>query len=311
MKKISVIIPAYNKAELTVRTVQSVLDQSYENIEVLVVDDGSNDDTRIRLQLFGDKIKYLYKENGGACSARNLGIRKSSGEYIALIDCDDLYYPDKILKSVKYLDKNTEIGFVHTAINLIDNYDDTIGYLGFPVNRVTGYIARRLIVTNLVNNSTVVIRRECFEKVGLFDESIFIPADWDMWLRLAEDYKAGYIDEPLSGYRITENYSINHLQMKLKESVYVLEKAIKRNKIEFTTNLINRCYANLYYRMGKLHGANGEIGVGRDYFKKALKYHFSDLKIITHYFLSLLLPKILEDNLRKRHKTNQKNLESV
>ncbi len=89
MKKVSVIVPAYNKAELTVRTVNSILDQDYKNIEVIVVDDGSTDDTRTKLQFFGNKIKYLYKENGGACSARNLGIKEASGDYIAFIDCSN------------------------------------------------------------------------------------------------------------------------------------------------------------------------------------------------------------------------------
>lgn len=91
MKKVSVIIPAYNKADLTVKTVQSVLSQTYVNIEIIVVDDGSTDNTREKLSVYATKIKYFYKNNGGACSARNAGIRLANGRYIAFIDCDDLY----------------------------------------------------------------------------------------------------------------------------------------------------------------------------------------------------------------------------
>ena len=108
MKKVSVIIPAYNKADLTVKTVQSVLSQTYVNIEIIVVDDGSTDDTKEKLLVFGDKINYIYKQNGGACSARNVGINCATGEYLALIDCDDIFYPDKISKSVECLEEKPD-----------------------------------------------------------------------------------------------------------------------------------------------------------------------------------------------------------
>ena len=101
MKRVSVVIPAYHKADLTIKTVKSVLNHTYKNIEIIVVDDGSTDDTKDQLQLFGDRIHYIYKQNAGASSARNIGIKQAAGEYIALIDCDDIFYPEKISKSVR------------------------------------------------------------------------------------------------------------------------------------------------------------------------------------------------------------------
>jgi len=292
MKKVSVIIPAYNKAELTIKTVESVLKQTYKDIEIIVVNDGSTDDTEKKLTQFGDSIVYIYKENGGACSARNLGIKKSSGSYIALIDCDDIFYPDKILKSVQYLENNTNVGCVQTAVNLIDDHDNVVGSIQLPEKKVAGWIAEQLFLTNLVNSQTLLIRKECFDKVGLFDESIFIPADWDMWLRLSEQYEFGYIDVPLSGYRVTENYTISHLQSYLKDQFHVSEKAIKRGKIPITERLKNKRHANVFYSVGKLYGARGEIHNSREFFKKAIRFDYSNVKAIFHYLLAKLFPVI-------------------
>src|ERR1051325_3457562 len=94
LKKVSVIIPAYNKAEYTRRTVESVLAQTYPNIEIIVVDDGSKDQTSQVMAEYGDRITYIQKSNGGACSARNEGIRHAKGEFLTLLDCDDLYGPE-------------------------------------------------------------------------------------------------------------------------------------------------------------------------------------------------------------------------
>ena len=301
MKKVSVIVPAFNKVGLTVKTVESILNQDYKNIEVIVVDDGSTDNTRTKLQLFGDKIRYYYKDNGGACSARNFGILKASGDYIALIDCDDIYYPEKISKSVDMLELNPDIGLVHTGVKLIDNHDNIVGYHSFPVNQVEGWIAQRLILQNLVSNPTVVIRRECFDKVGLFDESVFIPADWDMWLRLSEEFKFGYIEEPLSGYRITGNYTISHLELNLKEEIYVLEKTIKRGGFAISNKLKKKCYAILYYRVGLLYGAIGDGIQSREFLRKAAMFDYKNLKVVIHYLASIFFPWILRAIMKKRY----------
>ncbi len=301
MKKVSVIVPAYNKAELTVKTVESILSQDYQNIEIIVVNDGSTDDTEKKLQVFRDRIKYHKKDNGGACSARNFGISVAEGEYIALIDCDDVYYPNKISKSVQLLDSHPEFGFMHTAAKLIDDSDNIVGYHSYPNSQVKGQISHRLVLDNFINNPTVVIRKECFDKVGLFDESIFMPADWDMWIRLSEEFKAGYIDEPLSAYRITSNYTITHLELNLKEELYVLNKAFERGKIKSTKNLLKKSYAQMYYRMGKLYGVIGDVNKSNHYFQKAIINNKNNLKIVLYFFLSLTSPNFLGKHLKKRY----------
>ncbi|MFH1877379.1 MAG: glycosyltransferase [Candidatus Omnitrophota bacterium] len=248
MKKVSVVIPAYNMADLTARTVESVLNQTYADVEIIVVDDGSTDGTREKMRSFGDAVKYVYKENGGASSARNLGIKLSKGEYTALLDCDDVYAPDKIEKSVRFLEENPGYGFVHSAANIVDENGKVLEYFSMGEKSGTGWIAESLILRNFICNSTVVARRECFSGAGFFDESIFIPADWDMWLRLSEKYRAGFIDEPLTMYlrRTKGSYTHRHLENALKHQKIVLEKFFKRNP-GLVKRLKNKAYSGIFF----------------------------------------------------------------
>jgi glycosyltransferase involved in cell wall biosynthesis len=249
MRKVSVVIPAYNKADLTAKTVKSVLNQTYPDIEVIVVDDGSTDNTRKRLSCFGDKIRYVYKQGGGACNARNLGIRLATGDYIGFLDCDDMYLPQKMEKSVDCLDRNLDFGFVHTPVYYMDKNDTILRTCHLYKRQREGWIAKGLILGNFICNSTVVVRKSCFKKVGIFDETIFIPADWDMWLRLAEQYKAGYIHTPLTLYRISENYTLRHLDQSRREELIVAEKAIRRNS-GMHPLFEDRLISNVHYRHG-------------------------------------------------------------
>lgn len=250
MKKVSVIIPAYNKAEYTRRAVESVLAQSYPSIEVIVVDDGSSDNTSQVMASFKDKIRYVLKTNGGACSARNLGIRESVGKYIAFLDCDDLYEPHKIQKCADYLEAHPEYGFVHTAARFINHEDRVEGTYDHPKSRHQGWIARRLILGNHICNSTALVRREVLERAGFFDETIFTPGDWDLWLRLAGIAQVGYVGEPLTRYRITDNYIFNRLELAYREELYVVEKFFQRNPDD---HLRAQALSNLHLRFAQCY----------------------------------------------------------
>lgn len=279
MKKVSVIIPAYNKADLTVKSVESVLEQTYGDIEIIVVDDGSTDETKSALSPYFGKIKYLYKENGGASSARNLGIQQATGEYIAFLDCDDVYFSEKIERCVGYLETNPKFGFVHTPVYFIDEKGEILGKYPRLKKSPSGHIAKKLLSKNFVCNSTPLVRKSCFEKAGLFDETIFTPADWDMWIRLAERYKAGCVNIPLTGYRKSESYIAGHLEQSKKEMLRVLEKAFKRNpdlnERDRKKLISNVCYwqALGYLRAGDFQKAKREI-------KESLGEHKFNIKVL-------------------------------
>jgi len=301
MKKVSVVIPAYNNAKATVKTVESVLNQSYKNIEIIVVDDGSTDNTAGLLKTYADsgKIKYVYKDNAGACSTRNVGIGLASGEYIGLLDCDDLYLPEKVELSVKFFDSNPDCGFVHSAAYFIDDNDKILREFSHRLSSMSKSMAKDLLLRDFICNSTVVLRKSCFDKVGLFDEEIFTPGDWDMWLRLAENYKAGYIDKPLVSYRVSSSYNLNHIDQVQKEELMVLKKRFSRNKT-IGPQLQNRALSNLYYRcalsyilVGKFEEAKKEL------FLSIAKNKLNIISIILLVYC-VLAPKKLQSLARNK-----------
>jgi glycosyltransferase involved in cell wall biosynthesis len=260
--KVSVVIPAYNNALYTVETVKSVLAQTYRDFEVIVVDDGSTDHTREVLEPFGNDITYIHKENGGACSARNLGIRYSDSEFVACLDCDDVWLPEHLERSVGLLEERTDLGFVFGPCYLIDGGGAVIGMTNYKFNLV--WASRDLIRENYVGAPTVVIRRSCLKQVGLFDEQIFIPADWDLWLRLANEFPIGYIDEPLAKYRMVSNYTLRNIGQYIEETQYVLAKHLdsfgldEQNRGRVTSgHYLN--YAALYRDQGDMTRARAMI----------------------------------------------------
>ncbi len=299
MKKVSIIIPAYNKAVLTVKAVESVLRQSYKNIEVIVVDDGSTDETKQSLLPFLNKINYVFKKNGGACSARNAGIRLAKGDYLAFLDCDDIFLPDKIEVCLKYLEGHPSVGFVHTAAYFIDHQGKICGKYSHPRSKKTGWISDRLILGNFVCNSTVVVKKEVLRKAGSFDESIFMPADWDMWLRLSEVSKGGYIDLPLSQYRVTDNYILGKVALALKEEIIVIEKYFQRN--------INKCgyfgkrvTSNLHFRFAQCYFLKNDTKKFKKEAYLAAKENILNFKLWAFFVLILLSQKKARSILSKK-----------
>jgi len=295
---VSVIIPAYNMADLTAKTVESVLSQTYSNLDIIIVDDGSTDHTKERMAEFGDRIQYILKENGGACSARNLGIRHSKGDFIALLDCDDIYNSKKIEKSVDFLNKHMDYGYVHTNAIYIDEEDNVVRERGNAKSRVTGWIKDKLILSNFVCNSTVVLRKNCLDKSGVFDEKLFPPADWDLWLRLSEHYKVGYIDEPLTKYRIVSQGCLGDLERTREECLIVLGRFFERNK-KIGVFIKMRAYSNYHLSMAECYLLKQNRTRMKEEFVKAVESFPLNLKAMAILFYYLFAQKSLIRRLRK------------
>jgi len=249
---VSIIIPTYNRSAFTVRAVNSVLAQTYKNLESIVVDDGSTDDTQDKLLAYSNRVKYYYKENNGVCSARNVGIAHAQGEIVGLLDSDDCYLPDKVREGVEFFNKNLDYGMVHTDAFWIDSHDHILKVNKHPGRKHVGTITKHLIMKNFICNPTVMLRRECLKKVGPYDESLFLPADWDMWLRISEHYKIGYIAKPLSKYRVISNSCFNDLERTRRETMIVLMKLFDRNP-DWPERLKNNAYASFHLSMAQCY----------------------------------------------------------
>lgn len=196
--KVSIVIPVYNGANYLREAIDSALSQTYPEIEIIVVNDGSTDGgaTEAIALSYGERIRYFYKENGGVSSALNVGINVMTGDYFSWLSHDDLYYPEKISTQVDYLQKISGEVILYGHYEFID---PTGKHLGERIIRQFNpkEFRRELIVGDPVNGCTVLIPHSCFARVGRFDERLRTIQDYDMWFRLAKDYRFVLIPQVL------------------------------------------------------------------------------------------------------------------
>lgn len=198
---VSVVIPTYERAAVLPRAVESVLGQSYGAWELLVVDDGSTDDTGILMEQYRDpRVRYLRQPvNRGVSAARNRGLREARGDWVALLDSDDEWMPEKLERQVRHLEgAGPEVGLVYCGVEDVD--DRGVLQVHRPAHR--GRLHRELLLENVLHGggSSVLLRREAVERVGSFDETLPAIEDWDYWLRVARLYRIDFIEKPLVRY---------------------------------------------------------------------------------------------------------------
>ena len=193
--KVSVIIPTFNRKKTLGRAIESVRNQSLSPFEILIIDDGSNDGTKEWVKESFQDIKYIYQNNQGVSSARNKGIKYAYGDWIAFLDSDDEWLPSKLYEQVKAIGSNPEIKFFHTNEIWIRNE--------VRVNQMKkhkkhgGYIFEKCLDICRVSPSSVLIKKEIFDDIGTFDESLRVCEDYDLWLRITSKYPVVFLDIPL------------------------------------------------------------------------------------------------------------------
>jgi glycosyltransferase involved in cell wall biosynthesis len=199
MPTVSVIIHTYNNEKFIAETVASVLNQTYKEYEIIVVDDGSVDGTRDALIPYMQKIRYQYKENGGIASAKNAGIGLSQAEFVAFLDHDDLWAPDKLQLQMECFNENPQVGLVYAKYT---SFRDGKELRTKPEKGYSGWIFKELLSKSFIQTSTVVVKRECLDAVGPYDESFSLGDEYDMFLRIARKFQCGFIDKGLTRYRV-------------------------------------------------------------------------------------------------------------
>jgi teichuronic acid biosynthesis glycosyltransferase TuaG len=200
--RVSVVVPVYNQERYVGACVESALDQTYRDREVVVVDDGSTDRTPERLAAFGDRIRAIHQPNAGFAAALNSGIRQSSGEYVAWLSSDDLFHPTKLERQVAYLDARPDVDLVYTDFYEIDPDGRVIREVRSPWYADRRELARRMLWNNFVNGSSVLMRRTALEAVGGFPTAPRFQADGIMWFRMLARGRFGHVPELLTSYRI-------------------------------------------------------------------------------------------------------------
>jgi glycosyltransferase involved in cell wall biosynthesis len=200
--RVSVIIPTYNRAKLISEAVESVLRQTYKPYEIIVVDDGSTDNTEEVLKKYEGKITYLRQRNSGPSRTRNNGIRAATGELIGFLDSDDIWLPQKLEAQVKFQAGKRDVGLVASAYYRHDIVLDTQTIERQKTSTLGELTFADFLVKNRIATPTVLARKECFDRLGMFNERYIFAEDYDMWLRIARNYRVLYVTEPLCKVRI-------------------------------------------------------------------------------------------------------------
>lgn len=238
---VSVIIPAYNASSFIGQTLESVLSQTYKNIEVLVVDDGSRDKTPEIVKSFAQRdrrVMLLQQPNQGVAAARNLAIAHSGGEYIAPVDADDIWYPLKLEKQVQCMTAaDASVGLVYCWYTWIDEQGLIIGkYQDYDIDKPEGNIYAALVYRNFVGHaSSPMMRRSCLDKVGgynckLKENNAQGCEDWDIYLRIAESYAFALVPEFLVGYRQFAGSMSNNSRSMAKSYDLVMAQSQQRHR---------------------------------------------------------------------------------
>ena len=270
---ISVIMPTYNRSRLIPRAIKSVLDQDFTKFELIVVSDGSTDQTADVVRSFSDKrIRFIEKaENHGAPTARNTAIKASQGRYIAFLDDDDEWLPQKLDKQVKVFEKvSTNTGVVYTAYWYERNGKKNLMPNG--VKKPSGNIHDQLLSGNFVTTSAAMVRREGFDQVGLFDEDMPRLQDWELFIRMSRTYFFEYIDEPM----LVLHRQKNSISTDKTALINALEKIVSKHH----NNFKNKPFVLVknYLIIGVLLSISGKIRKGLNFYCKAILASFRTQK---------------------------------
>lgn len=294
----SVVIPTYNRPQKVVRAVQSVLAQTFDNYEVWVIDDGSTKDIESVLKPFKDKVNYFRKKNGGLSSARNAGIKCAKGAYIAFLDDDDWWYKHKLDCIAKAIQLRPEIGLFYSWVDFVDDSGKLLW-----VNK-SRYFGKRAYLTllggNFIPMPTVVVKKNCFIGVGVFDESLKGCEDLDMWIRISRYFPIYLIKEVLGAYEYSSAtaMSANHLFW-INAHAPVLAKSLSVDP-DLTPKIKRQVQAAHAYTKGRIYFKSGNTNNAKKEFWKMFSFKPNSLRAIIYLILLYVpfLPRLLSPRLK-------------
>ena len=269
---VAVIIPTFNHADYVSRAVQSVLDQTHRPAEVIVVDDGSTDNTQEVLAGLGSAIRAARKENGGVAAARNFGVKLSTAPLLAFLDADDAWHPTKLERQVERVMAQPGIGLVNCGLEEVDGTGRTLGYRSEGLG---GWIAPDLLLLHdgvaPAGGSSVLVPRKVFESVGGYDERLSTSADWDLSLRIAVRYPTEFVSEPLVLYTIDGSGMHFNISTMEHDTTLAFDKAFASHPEEFGA-LRRQALSNLFMVLGTSYAANGNRRRGSYLIARSLLY---------------------------------------
>jgi glycosyltransferase involved in cell wall biosynthesis len=308
---VSVIMPAYNAADFIDEALQSVLDQNYQPLEILVVDDGSSDDTPAVAARYGDKIRYIRQDNAGPGAARNRGLDLARGELIAFLDSDDTWLAGKLARQTALMSADPDIGLSFhdfyferepqeppvLAFSLAPQlYEQQRNERADRSYVFSQSMFEPLLLRNYIGTSTVMIRKNCISQVGPFDASFPSAQDRELWLRIAKKYRLGFIDAPLTRYR----YNPHSITRNSEKRCINIIRLLERHRVDAgpeTQKLVGAQLAEIRQDLAYLYFEQGRMTPARQAYLQALKHHGGSKNAA--YLAATFIPQTLIAMVRK------------
>lgn len=262
---VSVILPTYNRADILGESIRSVLEQTYEQLELIVVDDASTDDTpRVVRNVPDDRVVYLrHDRNKGAPAARNTGLAEARGEYVAFQDSDDEWFPRKLERQMRAFERaSADVGVVYTGMLRAEQGETR--RLPYPgVAQPRGDIRPSLARQNFIPTQAALVRRECFDAVGTFDADVWPLEDWELWIRLSEQFQFELVDDVLAAAEVRPD----SISTDSRAKVEARERIVNKHRSFFDEASLSR---QLFY-VGHGFMKLGEARKGRAYLRQAVR----------------------------------------
>jgi cellulose synthase/poly-beta-1,6-N-acetylglucosamine synthase-like glycosyltransferase len=269
---VSAIIPTYNCAHLLPQAIESAIDQSHKLREIIVVDDGSTDNTEECIHPFLSQIRYIKQENRGLAGARNRGIRESTAAFVAFLDADDIWLFEKTEKQLSAFRSSPDVALTFTDAQVLSPTGKTMPTFMFGKGAREGYVFDLLLRSSFILPSTAMIRRSCFEDVGLFDEGLICVEDLDLWLRICRKYPVKMVAEPLAVWRRQEDGLTAKITNMANGTIQVYRKWLSKScnlsseETQIVKHQISKCYFDIGFslreqsRMSALKNLSLSIG---------------------------------------------------
>jgi len=296
---VTVIIPSYNRAHVVKRAIKSVLAQTYQHFEIIIVDDGSTDNTaEVVKSIADDRVKYIRHDvnKGTPAAARNTGIREASGEFVGFVDSDDEWLPGKLEKQIeKFLSSAPGVGVVYGGYAVLD--EKTGRVMGEVHPKKRGHIFEEVLKLLIPATPLVhLVKRECFDRVGLFDEDLRFAEDFDMWLRIAEQYEFDFVDEVVAVYHVSQTQITSD---RVRASDGFLKFMAKHQQ---TLSKYPDALAHQLKYAGQCYLVRHDYASARRYFAQAIRANPRGLYLYAHLLASCIAPNLYSAILSDPHK---------
>lgn len=278
MPRVSVIIPTYNRGHYIGQAIDSVLAQTFVDFECIVIDDGSTDNTGEVVARYGSRVRYLQQAHSGRPAvARNTGLRVARGEYIAFLDSDDIWLPDKLARQISVLEMHHQVGLVfHNAYLLKDDQSDGEElYLQGKTLPAVARLFAELYQGSLILTPTAMVRRSCFDRVGFFDESLLTAEDIEMWLRIAAQFDIAFLDQPLAKVRRHKHSLSRQAVTNQRWRTAALQSIDARypDLVRSLGWLRRRVHGRFHFAVGRAYLWQNKVDSAREQFQESVRWN--------------------------------------